>query len=122
MFFSFPPNFCVFLKRNVFPPAMALIFLEILHLHPDIDQGLVDRLHEINRTLSGQLGRLRNIQKTVADTENLAEQARSRVDDTAELIKTASDKLSRASAAVAKVVSLVLGSESSYHLTEVVMA
>lgn len=84
---------------------MASIFLEILHLHPDVDQGLMDRLHEINRTLSGQLGRLRNIQKTVADTENLAEQARSRVDDTAELIKTASDKLSKASAAVAKVVS-----------------
>ncbi|KAL8178112.1 UNVERIFIED_CONTAM: Laminin subunit gamma-1 [Gekko kuhli] len=69
----------------------------------DVDQGLMDRLHEINRTLSGQLGRLRNIQKTVADTENLAEQARSRVDDTAELIKTAADKLSRASAAVGKV-------------------
>nr|XP_056701417.1 laminin subunit gamma-1 [Euleptes europaea] len=69
----------------------------------DVDQGLMDRLHEINRTLSGQLGRLRNIQKTVADTENLAEQARSRVDDTEELIKTASDKLSKASAAVAKV-------------------
>ncbi|XP_066479595.1 laminin subunit gamma-1 [Tiliqua scincoides] len=69
----------------------------------DVDQGLMDRLLHINRTLSSQLDRLQNIQNTVAETENLAERARDRVDNTEQLIKTASDMLQRANMAVANV-------------------
>ncbi|KAH0618288.1 hypothetical protein JD844_017344, partial [Phrynosoma platyrhinos] len=69
----------------------------------DVDQGLMDRLHEINRTLSSQLGRLRNIQNTVEETENLAGQAQTRVDNTQKLIETASEMLQRARMAVANV-------------------
>ncbi|KFO07577.1 Laminin subunit gamma-1, partial [Balearica regulorum gibbericeps] len=62
----------------------------------DVDQGLMDRLKDINSTLVGQLNRLRNIQGTVRETENLAEQARVRVEDTEDLISLASDMLEKA--------------------------
>ncbi|KFP41541.1 Laminin subunit gamma-1, partial [Chlamydotis macqueenii] len=62
----------------------------------DVDQGLMDRLKDINSTLASQLNRLRNIQGTVQETENLAEQARVRVEDTEDLISLASDMLEKA--------------------------
>ncbi|KFQ13825.1 Laminin subunit gamma-1, partial [Leptosomus discolor] len=62
----------------------------------DVDQGLMDRLKDINSTLVSQLNRLRNIQGTVRETENLAEQARVRVEDTEDLISLASDMLEKA--------------------------
>ncbi|KFV96685.1 Laminin subunit gamma-1, partial [Fulmarus glacialis] len=62
----------------------------------DVDQGLMDRLKDINSTLASQLNRLRNIQGTVRETENLAEQARVRVEDTEDLISLASDMLEKA--------------------------
>ncbi|XP_053805918.1 laminin subunit gamma-1 [Vidua chalybeata] len=72
---------------------------ELLHeaqKSKDVDQGLMDRLKDINSTLVSQLNRLRNIQGTVQDTENLAEQARVRVEDTEDLISMASDMLEKA--------------------------
>ncbi|KFU87396.1 Laminin subunit gamma-1, partial [Chaetura pelagica] len=62
----------------------------------DVDQGLMDRLKDINSTLASQLNRLRNIQGTVQETESLAEQARVRVEDTEDLISLASDMLEKA--------------------------
>nr|XP_009924110.1 PREDICTED: laminin subunit gamma-1-like [Haliaeetus albicilla] len=56
----------------------------------------MDRLKDINSTLVSQLNRLRNIQGTVRETENLAEQARLRVEDTEDLISLASDMLEKA--------------------------
>ncbi|KFP62450.1 Laminin subunit gamma-1, partial [Cariama cristata] len=69
----------------------------------DVDQGLMDRLKDINSTLVSQLNRLRNIQGTVRETENLAEQARVRVEDTEHLISLASDLLEKAKMAAANV-------------------
>uniref|UniRef100_A0A8C5SCK4 Laminin subunit gamma-1 n=1 Tax=Laticauda laticaudata TaxID=8630 RepID=A0A8C5SCK4_LATLA len=69
----------------------------------DVDQGLMDRLQEINRTVSSQLGRLRNIQNTVRQTENLAEQAQVQVENTEGLIDSASNMLHRARMAIANV-------------------
>lgn len=65
----------------------------------------MDRLQEINRTLSSQLGRLRNIQNTVKQTENLAELAQGQVEDTEGLIDSASNMLHKARMAIANVVS-----------------
>lgn len=76
-------------------------------LIPDVDQGLMDRLQEINRTLSSQLGRLRNIQNTVRQTENLAEQAQAQVENTEGLIDSASNMLHKARMAIANVVSAI---------------
>ncbi|KFQ19837.1 Laminin subunit gamma-1, partial [Merops nubicus] len=73
--------------------------MELLHEaqnSKDVDQGLMDRLKDINSTLASQLNRLRNIQGTVRETENLAEQARVRVEDTEDLISLASDMLEKA--------------------------
>ncbi|XP_030063379.1 laminin subunit gamma-1 [Microcaecilia unicolor] len=69
----------------------------------DVDQGLMDRLNEINNTLSSQLGRLGNIQKTVEETEGLAQQARDRVEDTENLIELARGELEKAKVAIANV-------------------
>ncbi|KFW02341.1 Laminin subunit gamma-1, partial [Eurypyga helias] len=69
----------------------------------DVDQGLMDRLKDINSTLVSQLNRLRNIQGTVRETENLAEQARVRVEDTENLISLASSMLEKAKMAAANV-------------------
>ncbi|KFQ75905.1 Laminin subunit gamma-1, partial [Phoenicopterus ruber ruber] len=69
----------------------------------DVDQGLMDRLKDINSTLASQLNRLRNIQGTVRETENLAEQARVRVEDTEDLISLASDMLEKAKIAAGNV-------------------
>ncbi|KFW86705.1 Laminin subunit gamma-1, partial [Manacus vitellinus] len=76
--------------------------MELLHeaqKSKDVDQGLMDRLKDINSTLANQLNRLRNIQGTVRETENLAEQARVRVEDTEDLISLASDMLEKAKVA-----------------------
>lgn len=73
----------------------------------DVDQGLMDRLKEINSTLASQLGRLQNIQNTVRETEGLAEQARERVEGTEDLIEVASNMLEKAKMAVANVVSIL---------------
>ncbi|NWX38192.1 LAMC1 protein, partial [Notiomystis cincta] len=83
---------------------------ELLHeaqKSKDVDQGLMDRLKDINSTLMSQLNRLRNIQDTVQDTENLAEQARVRVEDTEDLISSASDMLEKAKMAADNVVSVL---------------
>uniref|UniRef100_A0A8C5X712 Laminin subunit gamma 1 n=1 Tax=Malurus cyaneus samueli TaxID=2593467 RepID=A0A8C5X712_9PASS len=72
---------------------------ELLHeaqKSKDVDQGLMDRLKDINSTLVSQLNRLRSIQGTVRDTESLAEQARVRVEDTEDLISLASEMLEKA--------------------------
>lgn len=67
----------------------------------------MDRLRDINSTLTSQLSRLRNIQNTVQETENLAEQARGRVEDTEDLIAMASDMLEKAKMAAGNVVSVL---------------
>lgn len=67
----------------------------------------MDRLKDINSTLTSQLNRLRNIQGTVRETENLAEQARVRVEDTEDLISLASDMLEKAKMAADNVVSVL---------------
>ncbi|NXG30682.1 LAMC1 protein, partial [Dromaius novaehollandiae] len=73
----------------------------------DVDQGLMDRLKDINSTLVSQLSRLQNIQNTVRETESLAEQARERVEDTEDLIGLASTMLEKAKMAADNVVSVV---------------
>lgn len=70
----------------------------------------MDRLKNINSTLTSQLNRLRNIQGTVQETENLAEQARVRVEDTEDLISLASNMLEKAKMAADNVVSVLLRS------------
>lgn len=70
----------------------------------------MDRLKDINSTLASQLNRLRNIQGTVREAENLAEQARVRVEDTEDLISLASDMLEKAKMAADNVVSVLLRS------------
>lgn len=71
----------------------------------------MDRLKDINSTLVSQLNRLRSIQGTVRETENLAEQARVRVEDTEDLIGLASNLLEKAKLAAQNVVSVLLRGE-----------
>lgn len=73
----------------------------------------MDRLKDINSTLVSQLNRLRNIQGTVRETENLAEQARVRVEDTEDLISLASNLLEKAKLAAENVVSVLLRSHAA---------
>lgn len=75
---------------------------------PDVDRGLLDRLNNINNTLTVQWNRLQNIRNTVDDTGTQADRARSRVRDAESLIDQARQELDKAKDAVAKVVSDVI--------------
>ncbi|MBN3312115.1 LAMC1 protein, partial [Atractosteus spatula] len=69
----------------------------------DVDQGLLDRLGDINNTLTTQWNRLQNIRKTVDNTGELADKSRTRVRDTEKLIETARQELEKAKDAINKV-------------------
>ncbi|CAH2311352.1 laminin subunit gamma-1 [Pelobates cultripes] len=69
----------------------------------DVDQGMLDRLAEINATLSSQLQRLQNIRDMIRDTDKQAEEARDRVESTDLLIESAREQLERAKVAIANV-------------------
>jgi hypothetical protein len=71
----------------------------------DVDQNLMDRLQRVNNTLYSQIGRLQNIRNIIEETGNLAEQARTRVGNTEQLIEIASRELEKAKVAAANVVS-----------------
>ncbi|GCB72288.1 hypothetical protein scyTo_0006235 [Scyliorhinus torazame] len=62
----------------------------------DIDKNLMDRLAEINNTLSTQWGRLQNIKDTVDNTEELAEQSNNRIQDAEKVISNARMELEKA--------------------------
>uniref|UniRef100_A0A8C5QNT2 Laminin subunit gamma 1 n=1 Tax=Leptobrachium leishanense TaxID=445787 RepID=A0A8C5QNT2_9ANUR len=69
----------------------------------DVDQGMLDRLAEINATLSSQLQRLQNIRDLIRDTDKQARDARDRVESTDLLIESAREQLERAKVAIANV-------------------
>ncbi|MBN3289544.1 LAMC1 protein, partial [Polypterus senegalus] len=69
----------------------------------DIDQSLLDRLAEINNTLTTQWGRLQNIRKTVESTSELADNSQKRVQDAKMLIEKARNELEKAKDAISKV-------------------
>lgn len=69
----------------------------------DVDQGMLDRLAEINATLSSQLHRLQNIRDMVRDTDKQAQDARDRVESTGLIIDSARAQLERAKVAIANV-------------------
>lgn len=69
----------------------------------NVDQGLMDRLAELNNTLSAQWVRLQNIRKTVTGTEELARQSHDRVQETEHVIENARKELDKAKALVANV-------------------
>uniref|UniRef100_A0A8C0WK76 Laminin subunit gamma-1 n=1 Tax=Castor canadensis TaxID=51338 RepID=A0A8C0WK76_CASCN len=69
----------------------------------DVDQNLMDRLQRVNNTLYSQIGRLQNIRNIIEETGNLAEQARTRVGNTEQLIEIASRELEKAKVAAANV-------------------
>ncbi|KAG9483073.1 hypothetical protein GDO78_009165 [Eleutherodactylus coqui] len=69
----------------------------------DVDQGMLDRLAEINATLSSQLQRLQNIRDMVRDTDKQAQDARQRVESTELIIESARVQLERAKLSIANV-------------------
>ncbi|XP_033885276.3 laminin subunit gamma-1-like [Acipenser ruthenus] len=69
----------------------------------DVDKGLLDRLGEINNTLTTQYGRLQNINSTVASTGTLADRSRDRVREAENLIENARRELEKAKDAILKV-------------------
>lgn len=71
----------------------------------DVDRGLLDRLNNINGTLTTQWNRLQNIRNTVEDTSTQADRARNRVRDAENLIDRARQELDKAKDAIGKVVS-----------------
>lgn len=71
----------------------------------DVDKGLLDRLGNINNTLTTQWNRLQNIRNTVDSTGNQADKARNRVREAENLIDRAREELDRAKDAISKVVS-----------------
>nr|XP_014351267.1 PREDICTED: laminin subunit gamma-1 [Latimeria chalumnae] len=68
-----------------------------------VDDSLMERLAEINNTLSSQLGRLQNIKDTVDRTGVTSEQSRQRVQEAEDLIDRAQKELEKAKALVANV-------------------
>lgn len=70
-----------------------------------VDQGLLDRLNNINNTLTTQWNRLQSIRNTVDDTGTQADRARNRVRDAESLIDRARQELDKAKDAISKVVS-----------------
>lgn len=71
----------------------------------DVDRGLLDRLNNINNTLTTQWNRLQNIRNTVDDTGTQADRARNRVRDAESLIDRARQELDKAKDSIGKVVS-----------------
>uniref|UniRef100_A0A8C9VN56 Laminin, gamma 1 n=1 Tax=Scleropages formosus TaxID=113540 RepID=A0A8C9VN56_SCLFO len=69
----------------------------------DMDKGLMERLQQINNTLTTQWNRLQNINNTVGDTEALADKSRNRVKDAENLIDRAREELQKAKDAISKV-------------------
>ncbi|CAI9596610.1 unnamed protein product [Staurois parvus] len=69
----------------------------------NVDQGMLDRLGEINATLSSQLGRLQNIRDMIRDTDKQAQEARDRVESTELIIDSARLQLEKAKLAIANV-------------------
>ncbi|TMS01279.1 Laminin subunit gamma-1 [Larimichthys crocea] len=68
-----------------------------------VDQGLLDRLNNINNTLTTQWNRLQSIRNTVDDTGTQADRARNRVRDAESLIDRARQELDKAKDAISKV-------------------
>lgn len=64
----------------------------------------MDRLAEINNTLSTQWGRLQNIKDTVDNTEDLAERSNNRIQDAEKIISNARTELEKAKENMANVV------------------
>ncbi|XP_018430707.1 PREDICTED: laminin subunit gamma-1 [Nanorana parkeri] len=69
----------------------------------NVDQGMLDRLAEINATLNSQLGRLQNIRDMIRDTDKQAQEARDRVESTEVIIDSARKQLEKARVAIANV-------------------
>uniref|UniRef100_A0A8C4DYK9 Laminin subunit gamma-1 n=1 Tax=Dicentrarchus labrax TaxID=13489 RepID=A0A8C4DYK9_DICLA len=79
--------------------------LEEAQTSKDVDKGLLDRLNNLNNTLTTQWNRLQNIRNTVDNTGTQADRARNRVRDAEDLIDRARQELDKAKDAISKVVS-----------------
>ncbi|XP_071392229.1 laminin subunit gamma-1-like, partial [Centroberyx affinis] len=77
--------------------------LEEAQTSKDVDKGLLERLNNINNTLTTQWNRLQNIRNTVDDTGAQADRARNRVRDAENLIDRARQELDKAKDAIGKV-------------------
>ena len=84
---------------------MIIFRLSVCNALSDVDQNLMDRLQRVNSSLHSQISRLQNIRNTIEETGILAEQARSRVESTEQLIEIDSRELEKAKMAAANVVS-----------------
>lgn len=89
-----------------------------------MDRGLLDRLSNINGSLTTQWNRLQSIRNTVDNTGAQADRARTRVREAENLIDRVRQELDKAREAIGKVVSerhpsdwLTEPNESRYHLT-----
>uniref|UniRef100_A0A8C4GIU1 Laminin subunit gamma-1 n=1 Tax=Dicentrarchus labrax TaxID=13489 RepID=A0A8C4GIU1_DICLA len=77
--------------------------LEEAQTSKDVDKGLLDRLNNLNNTLTTQWNRLQNIRNTVDNTGTQADRARNRVRDAEDLIDRARQELDKAKDAISKV-------------------
>ncbi|XP_012681774.2 laminin subunit gamma-1 [Clupea harengus] len=77
--------------------------LEEAQSSKDVDEGLLERLNNINSTLTTQWNRLQNIRNTVDNTGTQAEKAQKRVQDAESLIDRARQELDKAKDAISKV-------------------
>lgn len=77
--------------------------LEEAQTSKDVDKGLLERLGNINNTLTTQWNRLQNIRNTVDNTGTQADKARNRVRDAEQLIESARKELDKAKDAISKV-------------------
>ncbi|XP_053739856.1 laminin subunit gamma-1 [Synchiropus splendidus] len=77
--------------------------LEEAQASKDMDRGLLDRLNNINSTLTTQWNRLQGIRSTVDNTSTQADVARNRVRDAEDLIDRARQELDKAKDAIGKV-------------------
>ncbi|KAJ0012238.1 hypothetical protein NQD34_013213 [Periophthalmus magnuspinnatus] len=77
--------------------------LEEAQTSKEVDRGLLDRLNNINITLTTQWNRLQSIRNTVDETGTQADKARGRVRDAENLIDRARQELDKAKDAISKV-------------------
>uniref|UniRef100_A0A7N9AR09 Laminin subunit gamma-1 n=1 Tax=Mastacembelus armatus TaxID=205130 RepID=A0A7N9AR09_9TELE len=77
--------------------------LEEAQASKDVDRGLLERLNNINSSLTTQWNRLQNIRSTVDVTGTQADRARNRVRDAENLIERARQELDKAKDAISKV-------------------
>ncbi|XP_038859912.1 laminin subunit gamma-1-like isoform X1 [Salvelinus namaycush] len=76
--------------------------LEEAQTSKDVDKGLLERLGNLNNTLTTQWNRLQNIRNSVDDTGTQTDKARNRVRDAEDLVDRAREELDKAKDAISK--------------------